>query len=453
MTGPSSSDWTAIAGDVDRAVDDGLDDLFRILRIPSVSQDASALRRSASELTTLLTGDGWSVELCDVESNPVLLAEIGSGPQALIVYGHHDVQPVEPLSAWTSDPFHPIRRAGRVFCRGSADNKGQFFCHLFAIRALRGRLGDVPLRVRLVLDGQEEVGSPGLSEFVDLHRSRLADSRLCFTADGPTRQDIRPEVVFGVRGDIKLRLTVKTADTELHSGNWGNIVQSAGWRLAHLIAQLKDRTGRVTIPGFYDGAIPPTDAERKAMADLPFDVAEAAKSVGATELDGPAEIAALERLMFMPALSVNGLEGGHNEKSVIPSTATAYLDVRLVAGQDPDSMFELIRDHLATIAPDATVECTRGYMPSRTPLETPVARHVIDAVKLGYGAEPALVPCSGGTLPDAVFALGLGIPVLDVPYAGRDQRNHAANENMRLDHIHAGAKTSAALFLSLAADT
>jgi acetylornithine deacetylase/succinyl-diaminopimelate desuccinylase-like protein len=398
----------------------------------------------------MLAQDGWSVEIANMDGNLILLAEIGSGQESLIVYGHHDVQPVEPLDAWSSPPFEPVIRGGRIFGRGSADNKGQFFCHIFAVRALMAVLGHVPMRVKLVLDGQEENGSPHLAEFVDRYQTRLSGSRLCFTADGPTRQDERPEVVFGVRGDVKLRLTVRTANTDLHSGNWGNIVPSAGMRLAQLLAQLKGPDGRVSVPGFYDRIVPPTDRERQAMADLPFDVDEAGRSVGAIRLDGPLDVPALERLMFMPALTVNGLEGGHHEKSVIPCQATAHIDVRLVADQDPDWMVELLTAHLKSIAPDATLERGRGYMPSRTAMETPVAARVIDAVRVGFGQEPALVPSSGGTLPDGVFAVGLGIPVLDVPYAGRDQRNHAPNENIRLDHLRAGARTSAALFLGLA---
>ena len=442
--------WREIQAEVDRCVEDGMEDLFSELRIPTVSDDAAALERSAAHLSRMLERDGWSVDLARIEGNRIVLAETGSGAGSLIVYGHHDVQPVEPLAAWESPPFEPVIRQGRIYGRGTADNKGQFFCHLFAARALRQVMGDVPVRVRLVLDGQEEVGSPSLPEFVEAYRKRLQGSRLCLTADGPTRQDERPEVVFGVRGDIKLRLTVKTAATDLHSGNWGNIVPSAAWRLARLLAELKGPDGRITVPGFYDHIVPPTALEREAMADLKFDVDEAARSVGAAELDGPSDVPVLERLMFMPGLTVNGLEAGHSEKSVIPSEATAYLDVRLVADQQPDEMYELLRDHLRRIAPDATLEYTRGYTPSRTPLDTPVAKNVIDAVRMGFGAEPALIPCSGGTLPDAVFGLGLGIPVLDVPYAGRDQRNHAPNENMRLDHIHAGARTSAALFVGLA---
>jgi acetylornithine deacetylase/succinyl-diaminopimelate desuccinylase-like protein len=444
--------WSRVAAEVDAAVDRGMPDLFAALAIPSVSHNAEALRQSAHFLTDLFERDGWSVEQVSVGGNLILLAEIGSGPHSLVVYGHHDVQPVEPLDAWTSPPFEPVIRDGRIYGRGSADNKGQFFCHIFAVRALRHVLGEVPVRVKLVLDGQEEAGSPHLADFVDSRREALEGAVLCFTADGPTRQEGRPEVVFGVRGVLKIAIRVRTANTDLHSGNWGNIVPSAAWRLAHILSQLKGSDGRVTVPGFYDHVVPPNQLERQAMADFGYDVAEAGRSVGAVRLDGPADVPALERLMFMPALTVNGLEGGHRENNVIPCEATAFIDVRLVANQDPEWMFGLLRRHLHEIAPDATLERPGGewYLPSRTPLDLPLAAHVVDAVRVGFGSEPLLVPSSGGTLPDAIFARRLGIPALDVPYAGRDQRNHAPNENMRLDHLHAGSRTSAALFLSLA---
>ncbi len=446
------TDWAELQAEVDSTVDGGMDDLFSSLRIPSVSDDAAALQRSASHLEGLLERDGWSVDIVPMEGNLIVLAEMGEGPNSVIFYGHHDVQPVEPLDAWLSPPFEPVIRDGRIFCRGSADNKGQFFCHIFAARALRRNRGKVPIRVKLVLDGLEEAGSPHLADFVERRRDTLQGALLCLTADGPTRQEMRPEVVFGVRGILKLKLRVGTANTDLHSGNWGNIIPSAGWRLAHLLSQLKGSDGRVTVPGFYDGVVPPTELERRAMAEFNYDVDEAKRSVGATSLDGPVDVPPLERLMFMPTLTVNGLEAGHDAKSVIPCEATAHLDVRLVANQDPDSMFDLLRNHLRQIAPDATVE-RRGadsYLPSRTPLDLPIAAKVISAVRTGFGRDPLRVPCSGGTLPDSIFARGLGIPVLDVPYAGRDQRNHAPNENMRLDHIRCGSRTSAALLLGLA---
>ena len=444
--------WSRVEASAENIVDDGIDELFQSLRIPSVSDDPAALRESAAHIVSVLERDGWLTEIAVFDNNPIVMAQIGSSVSNsadLIFYGHHDVQPVDPLSAWSSPPFEPVIRDGRIYCRGAADNKGQFFCHIFAVRALRRALGAVPIRIALVLDGQEEAGSRELPAFVESRRARLEGARLCLTADGPTRQEKRPEVVFGVRGQLRVRLRIRTAATDLHSGNWGNLVPSAGWRLAQVLVQLKGNDGRVTVPGFYDGVVAPTQLERRSMRDMAFDLDEAARSVGAVSLDGPADADPLERLMFMPTFTVTGIQCGHSEKATIPTEAVAHIDVRLVAAQDPAAMFALLQAHLTKIAPDALLEFAGGYSPSRTPMETPIATAVIDAVRTGFRAEPLLVPCSGGTLPDSVFALKLRVPVLDVPYAGRDQRNHAPNENMRLDHVRAGSRTSAALIMQL----
>jgi acetylornithine deacetylase/succinyl-diaminopimelate desuccinylase-like protein len=407
----------------------------------------------------LLAGDGWSSEVVEIDGNPIVFAESGAESAgsvrkpALILYGHHDVQPVDPASAWTTPPFEPEVRGGRIFARGSADNKGQFFCHILAARVLREMLGDVPIRLKLVLDGQEEIGSPQIPAFVERMRDRLKGAAMCFTADGPTRLEEQPEVVFGVRGMLKLRLTVETATTDLHSGNWGNLVPSAAWRLATILSELKAADGRVTVPGFYDRAVSPGELERQALREIPFDAAVAQSAVGAARLDGPPDVPPLERLMFLPTLTVNGISGGYSGsgfKTVIPSRAFAYIDVRLVVEQDPESMFNLLQTHLAEIAPEAQLENLGHYLPSRTPIDTPIAARVLAAVERGFGVRPLRVPCAGGSLPDAAFAVGLGLPVLDVPYGAPDQRNHAPDENLRLDHLHKGVRTSAALFLELA---
>ena len=429
-------------------VTEGLEDLLGALRIPSISAHGRGLDESARYLRQLLERDGWAVEVQTIDENPILLAEIGPArAPAILLYGHHDVQPVDPESAWSTPPFSPTIRDHRIFGLGSADNKGQHFCHLLAVRALR-RLGrELPCRVLLVLDGHEEMGSAEMPEFIERNRGRLGQARFCLTADGPTRLEGRPEVVFGVRGALKLRLSVRTASTDLHSGNWGGVAPSAAWRLARILADLKDAQGRVTVPGFYERAVSPTELEREALAEIPFDVEEARDSIEGAFLDGPPDVGALERLMFLPTFTVNGIQGGYTGdgfKTVIPSQAFCYIDVRLVVDQDPDTMFQLLRRHLAEVAPDATLEQLGCYLPSRTPLDVPEADVVVAAVEAGFGRRPLRVPCSGGSLPDAAFARGLSIPVFDVPYGAPDQRNHAPDENMRLDHIEAGVRTSMA---------
>lgn len=445
--------WETVAQTAREIVDRDLDDLLGALRIPSISAHDKNLRSSADYLLDLLRRDGWTAEVDEIDGNPFVLATIGPDDPAapsIMLYGHHDVQPVDPESAWETPPFEPAIREGRLYARGAADNKGQFFCHLFAVRALRRTLGTVPVRVRLVLDGREEIGSPESPEFVQRHRDALHDVRFCLTADGPTRLDEQPEVSFGVRGMLKLRLTVRTAGTDLHSGNWGNLVPSAGFRLAQVLAQLKGPDGRVAVPGFYDDVVPPTQAEREALEAIPFESEEVRASVGAVRLDSAGDAAPMERLMFLPTLTVNGISGGYTGagfKTIIPREAFCYLDTRLVVNQDPDRVFELIRAHLAEIAPEATLEKVGHYLPSRTPIDHPEAGNVLAAVEDGFGKRPLRIPCMGGSLPDAAFALGLGIPVFDVPYGAPDQRNHAPNESMRLHHLHQGTVASGALLM------
>lgn len=446
-------DWRAVSAAVEAEVEAGLDDLLAALRIPSVSARGQSLRESADFLTDLLRQDGWSAEVVEMGDNPVVLAEAGPASPSVVIYGHHDVQPVEPETAWSSPPFEPEIRDGRLYGRGTADNKGQFFGHIFAARALRRVLGELPVGVKLVLDGQEEMGSPQMPAFVERMKERLGGAAFCFTADGPARVEGRPQVIFGVRGVLKLRLTVRTSATDLHSGNWGNLAPNAALRLARILADIKSEDGRVRIPGFYEDVRPPTAAERDAMAAVPFDPAAAAASIGAPALDGPEDVSPMERVMFWPTFNVTGISSGYTGpgfKTVLPSQAVAQIDVRLVVDQDPDRMFALIRDHLSEVAPEAVLEKLGHYLPSRTPLDSPGAEVVIAAVRRGFGVEPLLVPCASGSSPEAVFAQGLGIPAFHSPYGQPDQRNHAPDENLLYTNLVAGARTSAALLLELA---
>ncbi len=432
----------------------GLPDLLASIRVAGISARGERLDESAAFHADLLQRDGWRADVVRAGDNPCVLAEIGEGPRSVLVYGHHDVQPVEPLAAWESPPFEPAVRDGRLFARGSADNKGQFFAHIFAVRALRRVAGGVPARVRLILDGQEEMGSPHAARLVEENRERLA-ADFMYTADGPVHGSGRPVVTFGVRGVCKLRLTVRTAGSDLHSGNWGNLAPNAAMRMAQILADMKGADGLVKVPGFYDDVMPPTPAEREALAAIPYDAAGELASIGAcAPVDGPADRPAMERLMFLPTFNVTGISGGYTGpgfKTVIPAEVAAQIDVRLVVRQDPRRIFALLRDWLAARAPDATLEFLGSYQPSRTPMDAPCGAVVAEAVRQGFGQAPLLYPALGGSSPDAAFAQGLGIPSLLVPYGNPDERNHAPNENLRLDYLEAGTRTSAALFAGLGA--
>jgi acetylornithine deacetylase/succinyl-diaminopimelate desuccinylase-like protein len=451
-------DWAALAAAVTAEVEAGMPDLFGAMRIQSVGAwGMTNLLESARYLSNLLTRDGWETEIVEVPGNAVVFARIGPGDAqrrpTILLYGHHDVQPPEPIEAWTTPPFEPVIRDGRLWGRGSSDDKGEFFCHLFAVRALRKLRGDIGVQVKLFLDGGEENASPSLDQAVDRLRDRL-QADFMYSADGPAHIDGRPRISFGFRGALRMRLRVRTMNRNLHAGAWGNVAPNAALRLAQILADIKDRDGRVRVAGFYDRVRPPKEPERRALEAIPFDDREAALLIGARELDGPSGVPAQERIQFLPSLNVSGLVAGYTGpgfQGAIPATAEARLAVSFVPDQTAEELFALLRDHLARNAPEADLELISHWPTSRTPLDTPATPRVVEAMRRGYGVEPILYPCSGGSAPEAFFTKGLGLPSLWGHCANHDQQNHAPDENFDLGYLRACARTTAALLDGLSA--
>ena len=451
-----SDTWEILRRRCEQSVDEGMEELLEILRIPSISSQGLG-RTCAYHMEGLFRRDGWQAEVVDLGTpNPAVLASIdlGGGPPAatLLIYGHYDVQPPEPLEPWLSPPFEPDIRDGRIYARGSADNKAQFYCHILAVRAIRETLC-LPVRVKLILDGEEEMGSPTMADLVSLRHDAL-QADLMLTADGGIHPSGRPVVTFGCRGVAELAIRVRTGNSDRHSGNFGNLHPNAAQRLAQILAEIKGPDGRVRVPGFYDDIVPPTAREREALRAIPFDAEQMRRSFGAVALDGPADVHPMERLMFLPTFNVAGMHSGYTGpgfQTVIPSEAVAYIDIRLAASQDPDKMRKAVADFVAKIAPEATVEpLGHPYLPARTPMETELAQAVIAGVRTGFGQEPLLYPSVGASGPKAVFVQGLGIPSLTVPYGNADEMNHAPNENMSIACMHAGVRTTAAIACELA---
>ncbi len=450
-------DWQRIAEAVDAEVDRGLEDLLGAIRIPSVvAWGEENLGRSADYLSALLNKDGWIAAPVKVADNTGVYAEIGTQhDRSIVLYGHHDVQPPEPLDAWTDPPFEPVIRDDRIYGRGAADNKGQFFAYIFAVRALRKLYGDVPLHLKFFIDGEEEVGNPHLADMIKVLKSKLMGSVLVFTIDGPEHPTGDPRIVFGFRGGFTLRITVNAMAADLHSGHWGNIAPDAAMVLTRLLSSLIDEDGRVRASGFYDGITPPTPYERKAMDAIPFDDAAVMEDLGAQEFSGPQNVRAMERMMFLPSLVVTGLKSGYvgtgtQHQNSISASATAQIDVRTVVGQDRAQMIAGMREFILAQCPYAQIEVLSDKWPSSTPMETPYAQAVIRAFQTGFGKDPVLLPRSGGSAPDVLFTRELGLPSLWTHIANADMRGHAPNENMRIDRIKAGARASAALMLELA---
>lgn len=451
---PTANGLDLVLAACDERQERDLADLFRLIAQPSISAQNIGVRECADLFVTVLSEAGFSTRLMPTAAHPVIYAEwLGApGQPTVLIYGHYDVQPPEPLDQWLSPPFEPTVRDGKLFARGAGDNKGQIFAQIAAARSWLETAGALPVNVKFLIEGEEETGSPHLDAFVAEHRDLLS-ADVVYTSDGPVHDDAYPQVIYGVRGLLYVELRAKGASHDLHSGNWGGIAPNPAWTLVQLLATMRDANGQVTIPGFYDDVRPATPAVERAMAAMPIDTRASLATIGRETLPPPDDLGYYERLMTTPTLNIAGFTsgyGGEGTKTVIPSTALLKMDMRLVPDQRANDIFAKFVAHVAAHAPDVEVRRLGSMEPSYTPLEHPLAEVVRRAVERGFGKAPIDVPLLGGSLPDAVFTKTLGLPSFIVPYANADERNHAPNENIEVARFYAGIRTAAALSALLA---
>jgi acetylornithine deacetylase/succinyl-diaminopimelate desuccinylase-like protein len=451
MSQPDLSDVFAY---IDRNRESFIQRLIEYVRHPSISAYGEGIAEVADLLIAQLTSLGFDARLMPTAGWPMVLGKRIEDPDALTVllYGHYDVQPPDPLDAWISPPFEPTIRDGRLYARGVGDNKGQHFAQLLALESLLAVRGRLPLNVIFLLEGEEELGSPHIADFIRTYRDDLR-ADLSITADGPVHESEQSCVVFGVRGVISFELRARGANRDLHSGGWGNVAPNPIWQLVHLLGTMKNARGEITIDGIHDDVIPPTDLDRAAMSALPLDIDAIKAELNITTLDEPLDRPFYERLMFQPTLTINGLHGGYGgpgSKTVLPHEAIAKCDVRLVEAQRADDIIAKIAAHVKKHAPDVEFSADGSMEPSRTPLESPFTEPIRAAITAAQGVSPLLIPSAGGSVPDYVFTKILGIPAFGVPYANHDEANHAPNENMTLDRFISGIKTGAAMLTYLA---
>ncbi len=307
--------------------------------------------------------------------------------------------------------------------------------------------------MKVLLEGEEEIGSPQMPVFARANRDLLA-ADVVITSDGPVHESGQSTINFGVRGVLSFDLKARGANRDLHSGNWGGVAPNPIWTLVQLLAAMKDADGHVLVKGFYDAVEPQSAAEQAAIAALPLDLEQVMRDLDLEALDGPRDRGFYERLSTWPTFTINGFHGGYGgpgSKTVLPHEAIAKCDVRLVEAQTADDVFALLEAHVREHAP--TVEIVRhGSMdPSKTAIDHPFAAPIDAAITQAQGIAPLLVPALGGSLPDYVFTKVLGIPAFLVPYANIDERNHAPNENLELERFFTGIRTGAAMVLALAA--
>lgn len=430
-----------------------LEDLFTLIRQPSISAQDVGVAECAELERHMLERAGLTTSLLPTKRHPMVYGERCDQPgkPTLLIYGHYDVQPPEPLDLWESAPFEPVIRDGLIVARGSGDNKGQHFANICGVRAWLETTGELPVNVKVLLEGEEEIGSPHIEDVVREYRD-LLQCDMVFTADGPVQNDAFPQINFGVRGILSAELTVRGASGDLHSGNWGGVAPNAAWFLVHLLATLMNDDNEVLVEGFYDDIAELSPLARQALDAIPLELEEVLLGIGIGQLPPPRGLGFYDRLAARPTMTINGLTSGYQgpgSKTVIPSLASARLDMRLVPNQTCDDIFAKLAAHVRRHAPQAELIRTGSMEPSATPLDHPLAASVRNAVEAGFGRRPIDIPLLGGSLPDYVWTDILGVPSFVVPYAQSDERNHAPNERFAVESFHAGARTMAALLHEL----
>ncbi|UCC26016.1 MAG: dipeptidase [Gemmatimonadales bacterium] len=436
-------------------------ELFEFLRIPSVSarsEHDSDTRRSAEWLADRLRDAGLSAEIMETPKHPVVLGEWKeAGPDAptLLIYGHYDVQPPEPLEEWTSPPFEPEIRDGRIYARGSADDKGQLFMHVKALEAHLNIHGTLPLNVVVVAEGEEEIGSPNLVPFVEQFRDRLAADVVVISDSGMFDEGL-PALLFSLRGLAYCEIHVTAARSDLHSGAYGGAVPNPGMALARMLATLHDAHGRIAIDGFYDDVLAWDEETREAIRDLPFDEEKFLAGVGAPALSGEEGFSTLERLWIRPTCEVNGLLSGYTgegAKTVLPARAMAKVSFRLVPDQKPGRVAELLRTHLEKVAPEGVrvqVVELHGGEPWRANPSGPLFEAASTALEEAFGTKPVLMG-EGGSIPIVGdFEKVLGAPVLLVGFSLPGCNMHAPDEWLTVDNFQTGIASLTRLYEELA---
>jgi len=438
---------------IERRRDEFIQRLIGYVSRPSISAYGEGIGETAEFLRDYLTSLGMDAHLMPTAGWPMVLGRRMDAPGAptVLLYGHYDVQPPDPLDAWITPPFEPAIRDGRIYGRGVGDNKGQHFAQLLAIESLLAVEGRLPCNVIVLLEGEEEVGSPHIADFAREHRGELwAD--LVVIADGPVHESGRACIEFGVRGVASFELRARGANRDLHSGGFGGVAPNPLWTLVHLLASMKNERGEITIDGLYDDVQPPTPLEREALAALP-DVTERVKrELDLTEFDQPLERGYYERLSFWPTLTINGLHGGYGgpgTKTVLPHEAVCKCDIRLVDAQRADDILAKVEAHVRAHAPDVEFIPQNRMDPSKTRLDSPFTAPIRQAIIDARGEDPLLVPAMGGSLPNYAFTQILGLPTFVTPYANPDEANHSPNENLEIDRFMGGIRTGVAVLARL----
>ncbi|MCP5099250.1 MAG: dipeptidase [Chloroflexi bacterium] len=430
-----------------------LDQLCDFLRIPSIStlsEHKPDIRHAAEWLVADLARIGLdNAAILETDGNPVVYADwlhAGADKPTVLVYGHYDVQPVDPIELWDTPPFTPTFRDGLLFARGVSDNKAQMFSHIKAVESMLGGNGRLPVNVKLCFDGEEEIGSPNLAPFVEQNQTRLA-ADLVLISDGAMIRTDQPTIDYALRGVISAEIHVTGPKRDLHSGSYGGSVHNPAQAIAEIIAALHHKDGSVTIPGFYDDVSTLSPSERALLAKVPYDDALWQAETGAPAPWGEPAYTFFERMTARPTCEVNGIWGGFQGegfKTIIPATAGAKVSMRLVENQDAAKIGEQFMTFVKTLVSNAvhvSVTLQAGADAAVTPFDSKEIKAAIRAYEVGWQATPVLSR-GGGSLPIvATFQQELNVPFVLMPF-GLDDNRHSPNEHYHLDHFYKGIDTA-----------
>jgi acetylornithine deacetylase/succinyl-diaminopimelate desuccinylase-like protein len=438
-----------------------LEELKAFLAIPSISalpEHAGDVKRCAEWCADEMRRIGLqNVRLIETPGNPVVYGDWmgAAGAPTILFYGHYDVQPVDPLNLWETPPFEATIRDGEIYARGSADDKGQVFMHFKAVEAHMKQTGTLPVNIKFILEGEEEVGSVNLDNFVKAHKDDLK-ADVVVISDSPMFARGVPSICYGLRGLVYFQIDLRGSNTDLHSGSFGGAVANPAMVLSQMLASMKDRGGRIKIPGFYDDVVALTEEERAAWATLPFNERQYKKDFGIPKVFGESGYTTLERTWARPTFEVNGLLSGftgEGAKTVLPAVAMAKVSMRLVANQDPDKIANLFEAHLKKIAPKTVaLKITRmhGGKPWMTSYDNPFVQAAGRAIEKGFGQKPVYTR-EGGSIPVvSTFQEELGLPSVLFGVGLPDENAHAPNEKLDVANFHGGIIASAIFYDEIA---
>ncbi|MBI3111609.1 MAG: dipeptidase [Ignavibacteriales bacterium] len=427
--------------------------LKELLAIPSVSSQSTHnadTRGCAEWVATEMRAIGMNnVQIFETPGHPIVYSEwMGApGKPTVLFYGHYDVQPVDPLNLWTSPPFEATIRGDNLYARGSADDKGQIFIHFKSIEAYMKNQGKLPVNIKMLIEGEEEVGSANLDNFVKEHKELLKGDLVLISDSSMFAKGI-PSVCYGLRGLAYMEVEVTGPNTDLHSGSFGGSLHNPIQALSEMIASLHDKNGKITVKGFYNDVRPLSNVERAAFKKLPWNDKKYAKGLGLKQLYGEKGFTTLERLWARPTLECNGIWGGYTgegAKTVLPAKAFAKISMRIVPDQDSTKIARLFENHMKKIAPKTVqvkVTALHGGEPAITPIKSPGVQAAVAALEKGFGKKP-LYQREGGSIPIVVqFKKLLGLDTVLLGFGLPDENAHAPNEYINLDNFFGGIRTS-----------